>query len=170
MSDNKIDQILEIVAKEKLTRSELVARIGTTAKSLASYFTSLRLVAKFSPEKNLCPDVDADGKIVLVPYGDYEARQQAVAGARTAKPPKTPREAYLAAEKTLQRAQKVAEGIVVEDKDDILGSLYKQRADINVKIAEIELAVAKEAFDAAPEEPVVDAEVEATPEIEEEME
>lgn len=163
MSDanvNKIDLILATLQKGPMSRADLVAAIGTTPNALASYFTSLRLAAKFSPEKVMCPVIGEGNMIHLATYGEFEESQKV-----TAKPKavKTPQEAFVLCEKALARAQK----LVDTDPGDTtpLGKAITKRNKLNVEIAKYELeaatarlAEAQEVESTQGSEPVVEAE------------
>lgn len=163
MSDNtelsKRDIVVQEIEKGGATMDSLCKAADCKYASIMSIFSTLRLMGKCAVKD--VPGKDKDGNAIMtyrfVDVNEWEkikAKRSAEASTRTSSA-RTPEQVLAAAEKKLERCKKAAalakERNEKAPKDEML-QLKKQKTDIELKLAQMELAEAKSNMpkDAAP--------------------
>lgn len=150
--------VVDMVKAGESTREEIKEEAECTSGSLASYLSGMRNAAKYTgvaicPVEIVDPN-DEDRKIFTVMTFDEVEEIKAERVAKPAASKKTPAERLEAAEKREARCDKAVEAAdkrADADPDNEELSLRAQKADIEFKLAGIELERAQMLVDDAPE-------------------
>lgn len=148
----KRDIIIEKINEGGATVETLMEAVKLDTKGLSSQFTYLRLMGK-------CPVKDDKGVYSFVSSDEWEAIKAArVVNKKPAKPAKSPEERLKAAKVRVDKTVKAADAaneknLKHQDSEEL--SLRNELAQINVKLARIELAKAQDNFDNSPKESAV---------------
>lgn len=132
-------RILEAIQAGGATKESLIEMAETTPKGLSSQFTYLRMMG-------FCPMLQEDKTYKIVTAEEWETHRAEVAAnskTKTLSPEKRAEKAqkrYDRGVTGLENATKRAEG----NPDNVLYGLQKQKAEIELKIADLELASANE--------------------------
>ena len=149
---SKYDIVVEKLQAGGCKKSDLVPSLCTSG-SLASYFTTMRQVAKAS---NLpyCPVIGADGTYVLITWTKWEAQKEASAAKVKPATAKTPEERVADADKRVTRCTNLlekAKARASENEDNEELSLRHTIAKCNLRLAELEQAAAADFLASQPE-------------------
>jgi hypothetical protein len=164
--------VVDLVKAGESTREEIREAADCTSGSLASYLTGMRNAAKYTGVA-ICPvevedPEDADRKVFVVKTFDEveEIKAERSVSRPSAASKKTPAERLEAAEKRLTRCESAAEKAsdrAANADGNVELDLRADKAEIEVKLAAIELDRAKALVDSA------DAEAEAPEADEDEL-
>lgn len=173
---NKQEHVVNLVKAGIHSRTEIKELVGCTSAALASYFSGMRNAANFTGAE-ICPleiekEIDGEKKKVftVTTFDEAERIKAERAANRTSAAAKTPAERKAAADKrvtkcegTLDKARERHEG----DPENEEIKLRFQKAEIELKLAEIELKRAAELVtgdDAAADDDESEAELDNTAE------
>jgi len=142
---SKQDIVVAMVKEGKHTRQEIKDVAECTSGALATYFSGMRNAAKFTGAE-ICPvevvdPADEERKIMTVMTFDEAEELRASKVKKTAAPKKTVAERFDAAEKRLIRCTNQYDKALArfeENEDNLELDLRKQKADIELKLAEME--------------------------------
>ena len=144
------DVIKKSIEEGGATKESLLELTGTTEKGLASQFTYLRMMGT-------CPMKQEDGTWKIVTTEEWEAHRGA--GGGVSGKILTPEERVDKAEKRSKRAASAFDNAKTRAEakpEDRLAELKFVKAEAELKISEIELGKAEEAFMAAPKTEATD--------------
>ncbi len=143
---SKQEQVIELVKAGESTREQIKEAVDCTIGSLASYFSTMSNIAKYSGVA-LCPVTNADGIMSVTTYEEAEAAKAERTASRPAASKKSPEERLDAAEKRMIRCTNAEVSAAKRAEDNPDNKELELRADqavINLKLAEIELDRSKE--------------------------
>jgi len=163
---SKQEQVIELVKAGKSTREQIKEAVGCTTGSLASYFSTMSNIAKYT-DTEMCPVTDPETGIMSVTTHALaeEAKAAKAANRPSAASKKTPAERLEAAEKRVVRCTNALDSANKRAEDNEDNREMKLRADlagINAELADIELDRCKDLVAS------VDAEAD-TPEAEDDL-
>lgn len=147
MADKKPNRLIikEMIEAGGATKESIATELEITKASLATNFTYLRLMGFY-------PIADEDGVLSFTDENGWKELQDqkaAKAGSKSTSK-KSPAEQYAAVNKKLERLQKAADSAIErhsKDEDSEVLTLKKQKAEIELRLAEIEKQDLEDQYD-----------------------